>query len=121
MRISYIELGGNKYPMCLSLTATEELTERFGDLSNMDKALSSGNIAEIARATNDIIEILMKAGRIYATYMGQDVPPELTCKPGDLIDITDGTAIKAIFETIRTEMGREVETKTKNAGATQGK
>ena len=52
---------------------------------------------------------------------GQDVPPELTCKPGDLIDITDGTAIKAIFETVRTDMGREVETKTKNAGATQGK
>ena len=59
MRVSYIELGGNKYPMCLSLTATEELTERFGDLSNMGKALSGGNIAEGERATKDIIAMLM--------------------------------------------------------------
>ena len=120
MRVTYIELLGQQYPMCLSLTAVEELSEKFGDLDKMSKALTSGDIAKIARAANDVVEILTRAGRVYCTAMGQQVPPELPCRPADAIDITDGTAIRAIMATIRNDTKREVETKPKNAEATQG-
>lgn len=119
MRVSYIELLGQQYPMCFSLTASQELSDKFGGLGAMGEALSSKDIGELAGAVNAILEILLKAGRIYATAAGLDIPPELKCKPGDLIDVTDGSAVQSIFQTIKSDTEREVE--TKNVEATPGK
>ena len=52
---------------------------------------------------------------------GGELPTELPCRPADLIDVTDGEAVKAIFTAISADTARTVETKAKNAGATQGK
>lgn len=120
MKISYVEFLGRKYPCCLSLAATERLSAAFGGLSEMQKAISGENLAGAATAVDTVLEILMNAGRIYAQAVGETVPPELPCRPSDLIDVTDGSAIRAIFDVIRTDSDREVEAEPKNGEATQG-
>lgn len=120
MKINYVEFLGRKYPMCLSLAATEKLTEAFGGLEQMQKALTIDNIGGAAKAIDTVLGILMDAGRIYATAMGEEVPPELPCRPSDLIDVREGSATRAIFDVIRADSSREVEAETKNGEATQG-
>lgn len=109
MKVTYIELLGQKYPMCFSLTASEELDEYFGGLDKMNVALKNGTVGDIAKAANKILEVLMKAGRMYVTMSGGEVPPKLDCKPGDLIDVTDPKAIEAIFAVMKNDTEREVE------------
>ena len=111
MKVKYIELAGQKYPMCFSLTASEELDEYFGGLDKMADVLNSNSVGKISSAANKILEVLMKAGRIYVKMSGGEVPPELECKPGDLIDVSDPETIDAIFSTITHDTQREVEAK----------
>lgn len=121
MRISYIELkAGEKHPMCFSLSAVEALTDEFGDLENMRKAIAeNGNMAEQIKATNKVLEVLLDAGRKYCKEMGIDLPPAIKCRPADLIDITDPSAVQAIFSTISTNSEREVEAKSKKQAPTE--
>lgn len=121
MRVSYVELLGEKHPLCFSLAASEELSEKFGGLEKMQNALESGDITRLAKAVDVVLSCLMKAGRIYVKAMGGELPNELPCRPADLIDVTDGEAVKAIFTAISADTSREVEAKGKNARATQGK
>lgn len=121
MRVSYIELLGEQHPMCFSLAASEELSTEFGGLDRMQEALASGDIARVAKAVDTVLDCLLKAGRIYVSATGGELPKELPCRPADLIDVTDGTAVRAIFTAISNDTSREVEAKTKNGKATQGK
>lgn len=122
MKITYIELLGEQHPMCFSLAASEALAEKFGGLENMDKALSGGDIRATAKAVDTILAVLLKAGRTYVAAMGGELPPEIPCRPADLIDVADGAeAIKSMFSAIKNDTAREVEAKSKNAGATQEK
>lgn len=118
MRVSYIELLGQKYPVCMSLSAAEELTEHFGGLERMGIALDSVNPAEMAKTVDQILTILMKAGRIYVGAMGQDLPPELPCRPSDLIDVMDQSVVQALFAAMQRDSDRTVEVEGKNANAT---
>lgn len=120
MRVSTIELLGKKYPMCFSLTAATEMDEAFGGLENLPARINSGGLAQQMAAINTALEILLKAGRIYALASGQEVPEPLPCAPADLIDVTDGAAVKAIFSAISNDTEREVETVPKNGEAAQG-
>lgn len=120
MKISYIELLGERHPLCLSLSASEELSEAFDGMENMGKALESKDLAVVARAVNTVLTILMRAGRIYVKAVGGELPPELPCRPADVLDMRDGSAIKAIFSAIQSDSSREVEVQTKNGEATQG-
>lgn len=121
MKVSYIELLGEQHPMCFSLAASEELSAKFGGLEKMENALASKDIAQVAHAVDTVLDCLLKAGRIYVTAAGGELPAELPCRPADLIDVTDGSAVKAIFTAIATDTARTVETKVKNGGATPGK
>ena len=120
MKVSYIEFLGEKHPVCFSLSASEELSEKFGGLEKMQKNLTSGDIAKVSAAVDAVLTCLMKAGRIYVGAMGGDLPPELPCRPADLIDVTDKSAVESIFAAIQADTSREVETKGKNAKATPG-
>lgn len=115
MKTTYIELAGNKYPLCFSLSAVEELCEEYGDLENMSAALTSAKVGEKLKAVSRVLEILMTAGRRYNETMGLELPPPLKGRPADLIDVTDGKAIEAIFAAIKADSKREVEGKAKNA------
>lgn len=120
MRVSYIELLGAKHPMCFSLTAAAEMDEAFGGLDALSERLQSGNLAQQSRAINTALEILLKAGRVYAAASGMKVPEALPCAPADLIDVTDGMAAQSILTTISGDVEREVETVEKNGEAMQG-
>ena len=120
MRVSYIELLGEQHPLCFSLAASEELSEKFGSLEKMQKEMVSKDISKVAKAFDTILTILLKAGRIYVSATGGKLPAELPCRPADLIDVTDREAVRSIFTVISADTARTVETKTKNAGATQG-
>ena len=115
MRVSTIELLGEKHPMCFSLTAATEMEEAFGGLENLSERMTGGSLAQRAAAINTALEILLKAGRIYASASGMEVPDPLPCAPADLIDVTDGGAVRSIFSAITGDTEREVETIPKNA------
>ena len=119
MRVTYLELLGQKHPMCFSVTASAELDHAFGGLENMSKRMTDGSLAQKVGAINTALEILLKAGRVYASAAGLDVPPPLPCEPGDLMDVTDGNAVNTIFSAISGSAGREVEIESKNVGATR--
>lgn len=119
MRVSHIELAGNKHPLCFSLTASAELDEYFGGLDEMERVMTNGTLHQRARAIDKVLAVLMKCGRTYAEAMGMELPAPIKCNPGDLIDVTDGTAVQAIFSAISNDTDREVEVESKNAKATQ--
>lgn len=119
MRVSTIELLGKKYPLCFSLTAAAEMEEAFGGLEQLADRMAAGSLAQQAGAINTALEILLKAGRVYAAASGMEVPEALPCAPADLIDVTDGGAVKAIFSTVAGDTAREVET-VPNGEAAQG-
>lgn len=120
MKITYLELLGEKHPLCCSLTATAELEEAFGSLEQMAEALTRGGIRARMETVNQTLEILMRAGRVYVQAEGGALPEPLPCAPSDLMDVTDGEAIKAIFSTISGDTRREVETEPKKEGAAPG-
>lgn len=115
MRISYIELAGERHPLCFSLTAIESISEEWGDMDGMSKAISdTENLAGKLNAINRLLEILIAAGRRYGEMVGMELPPPLKCRPGDLIDITDSDAISNIFAAITNDSKRDVEAASKN-------
>ena len=120
MKISYIELLGQKHPMCMSLAAAERIDEEFGSMDAMLDELHCGEVKRVARAADKVIQILMQAGRVYASAMGETPPPPIPCRPADLIAVSDRESLQAIFSTMNDDTKREVETEGKNAGATQG-
>lgn len=119
MKVSYITLLDREYPLCFSLTASQELSDAFGGLDKMTKDLTGKDMGKMVKAVNTTLGILMKAGRIYSEAIGREVPEALPCQPCDVIDMTDPESIKAIFAAINGDTERSVE--TKNAKTTQGK
>lgn len=113
MRIGYIELCGEKHPLCFSLSATEEICQQFGDLSNMGKALAETDVAKHLHAVDSVLSILMRAGRRYCEVIGEELPPPLPCRPADVIGLGDKSAIEAIYATINDDNARTVEAKPK--------
>lgn len=110
MKISYIELAGARHPVCFSLSAIEEIEDRFGGLDEMRKELTGGKV----KAINAVLEIMMDAGRAYCKAMGMDLPDKLPCRPGDLIDVRDEAVVQQIFGAMSGDTGRTVEVRGKN-------
>lgn len=119
MKLGYLELLGAKHPMCFSYAAAAELEEAFGSLSGMEEQVFSDKLSISVPATNTLLETLLKAGRIYAKAMGEELPAPLPCRPVELIPANDKRAISAVFTTIAGDAKREVEVQAKNAPATQ--
>ena len=117
MKLSYVEFLGQKHPICFSLAASEELVEAFGSMEDFADALDGKDLAQTARAVDKTFQILLKAGRIYASAIGEELPPELPCRPADLIDVRDKDAISSIFEAVQADTKRTVETESKNGEA----
>ena len=111
MKLSYVQLGGEKHPVCFSLSAIEAIEEEFGSLDEMREGLSKGSI----KAINSVLEIMLDAGRAYCVGMGMEVPTKLKCRPSDLIDVTDSEVVHEIFAAISGDSERAVEVRSKNA------
>lgn len=106
MKISYIELLGQKHPLCYSLSAHEEITEAFGDSEKMRGRINDGDL----KAVETLLEILMRAGRRYCTAVGEELPPEIKCRIADVIDMTDPESVRSVFAAISNGSAREVDT-----------
>lgn len=111
MKLSYVQLGGEKHPVCFSLSAIEAIEDEFGSLADMQKSLSGGSV----KAINRVLEIMLNAGHAYCEGMGIEAPAKLKCKPADLIDVTDSDIVKEIFAVISGDSERAVEVRSKNA------
>lgn len=111
MKLSYIQLGGEKHPVCFSLSAIEAIEDEFGSLDKMRDGLTKGSI----KAINTVLEIMLNAGRAYCIGMGIELPEKMKCRPSDLIDVTDTDIVKDIFSVINDDSERTVEVRSKNA------
>ena len=122
MKLHYIELLGEKHPLCFSMTAARNLTEQFGSIEEMGAQLMSNDVNTRRSAVNDCLKELLKAGRIYARAKGDPVPRELTCEVADLVGPETVPLVALILNVIRKDSVREVEIEDtgKNAGATPG-
>lgn len=120
MKITYATFLGREYPMVFSLSAAEQIEEKFGGLEGLQAALSTRSFADMARVVDDAFGILMDAGREYCRVAGLDCPEALPCRPSALIDMSDPEGLKLIFAAINGDSRREVEVREKNGEATQG-
>lgn len=121
MNITYIELLGEKHPMCLSLAATQAIDEAFdGGLAQMQEEVLSASTGRQAQAIDTVLQILLKAGRTYISACGGDLPEPLPCRPADLIDVRDKTVISTVFAALSNDTEREVEVEGKNGEAARG-
>lgn len=118
MKVTYVEFLGQKHPLCFSLAASEKILEEFGSLESMSQAITGEDVPRKVHALDRVLQILMKAGRIYVSACGEDLPPELPCRPADLIDVRDPQAVAAIFAVMRSDTERTVEAEAKNGEPT---
>ena len=114
MRVKYIELMGAQHPLCYSLRASVEMGEIFEALEK-----EKGKKGIDALYYGKMLDVLLKAGRVYAKVAGIELPTQLPCSAVDLIDATDLATIRLIRECIKGGCKREVGTEG-NAEATQG-
>ena len=119
MKRTYIELLGERHPLCFSLSAVEEITDAFGGMEGMTEALKNGTQAEKLKAAVKVLDILIRAGRRYCAAAGEELPPPIRGEISDIIDATDPASISAIFAAINADGKREIEAKSKNADPTQ--
>lgn len=120
MKVTYVEFLGQNHPLCFSLAASEKILEEFKSLDAMSDAITGDDLANKVHAIDRVLQILMEAGRIYASACGEDLPPELPCRPADLIDVRDPKATHAIFDVMKADTDRTVEAEGKNGEATSG-
>lgn len=122
MERQYIELLGEKHPLCFSMSAAQRLTERFGSLDEMGAQLGSEDASIRRDAINDALEELMQAGRVYAKALGEPLPPQLPCKPADVLPPQTAPVLALILRTMRGDSQRDVEAEgsVKNVEATPG-
>ena len=111
MKLSYIQLGeGEKRPVCFSLSAIEDIEDEFGSLDKMKESLLAGKV----KAINKVLDIMLRAGEAYCRGMDIPCPPPLKCKPGDLVDVRDQSFVTQIFDAIKGDTERNIETQGKN-------
>lgn len=123
MKIKTIELLGEQHPLCFSMTASQNLTERFGSIQAMGEQLMSDDRSIRVDAINDVLTELLRAGRIYAKAKGEELPREITCKPVDIMPPDTAEPVALIISVLAADAKREVEVENtgKNAEATLNK
>lgn len=123
MKVTYIELLGQKHPLCFSLAAAEALREKFGSLGKMNEALTSSDEKESANAIDCSLLVMLKAGRTYLSAIGEKLPPPVPCLPSEVLHASEKiNALEAIYAAVVNDTAREVEIEVdeKNAQATTG-
>lgn len=122
MKITYITLLGQDYPLCFSLAASAKLSDAFGGLDKLDTLLQSEDVGKTAKAVDTLLNALMDAGQTYCRMAHIDAPEPLKCNPSDLLDMTDPAALSAVLAAITAGNKRDVETvDSKNREATPEK
>lgn len=121
MRTARITIDGAEHLLCFSARVVRACTERYGDMGNMDTALTSGSAVQAMDEAVWLIAAMMDAGARYARLNGLDNPPPLTADQLlDVCDLGDFTLLTGkITETITNGKTPTVEAEpAKNAKAT---
>lgn len=123
MKVQYIELLGERHPLCFSMTAAKEITEDFGSFEEMANQIMSDNVSIRRDAATRAITVLLRAGRAYARARGDELPKEITCPVADIIGPETVPLVTLILTVIQGDSKREVATedKGKNGEATPRK
>ena len=129
-RISYTEICGKKFPLCLTVAAERKIIDTFGGLQQMAEEMDKGEVGITVTAT--LAHILLEGGvgrlKALAWMEGEEadvpqVPSQALLE--ELLDLKDATELaKKLFEAIRVSRGVTVETEEeeneeKNAETTQ--
>lgn len=123
-RITEIEIGGTKVPLNFSVLAASKIYERFGDVSGMQEAVTSGFTEKSIQDTLWVLELLAEQGRAYEKIRNSAEVEQLHTEGLEvLLGIHEFNEIRSkIFEAVSKSVMPTVETKPpKNAGATQGR
>ena len=122
MKVMSINLGGKKYPACMSITATKAISERFGGLDNIGKTEGQTE----ARMLEDaifLLHTLMESGAKFVRLTEDRTVQVPTIEDmEDLYGMDDLATIQGVSAAIITEGSkRTVETDEKNADTTESK
>ena len=118
MRTATVEILGEVHTLCLSTRAKLEIDERFGGLDKAFDSLKSEDQRVLLETTFGLLEIMMRAGSIYAKCTGGTMVKPLSAEEMfDLIGISELPAlVTALRDAIINGVKREVEVETsKNA------
>lgn len=118
-RITEIEIAGTKYPLNFSVKASKEISARYGDLENIDKAFVDLD------ETIWLLSTLIEQGVIYKKMVENEEVKGISI---DELEVVVGfyeiaTVQAAVMGAITAGTAREVETEPdpKNAKTKQGK
>ena len=122
MRTARITIDGAEHLLCFSARVVRACTERYGDIVNIDEALTSGSAVQAMDEAVWMVAAMMDAGARYAKLNGLDNPPPLPAEEEllDVCDLGDFTQMTSkITETITNGKTPTVEAEpAKNAKAT---
>lgn len=120
MKLHYIKLLGEQHPLCFSMTAAQNLTEKFGSMEEMGDQLMGDDVGMRRTAINDALMELLRAGRAYARAKGDALPKELPCAVSDVIGPETLPQVALILSVMKGDSAREVTTEEtgKNGEAT---
>lgn len=109
MRISEIELKGERRVLCLNLWALKRIYAHWGDFGTAMAAVSSGNMLEQVGEQLVMLQILLRGGAIYAAEMGMKNPEppsiEETAKAaGEILDKLSKTITEALNRSMSTDI-----------------
>lgn len=122
MRVTYINLLGEEHPLCFSFSAIEEITDKFGGMSEMQEVLFSDDLGKQMKAVGQLLAILLKAGRRHAKLVGLPLPKEIEGDITDLLGVSEvATALTKVVETTSNDSSQEIDAKPdpKNTAAMQ--
>lgn len=120
MNLKTIELLGEQHPLCFSMTAAQNLTRHFGSMEQFGEQLMHEDATIRRDAVCDALTELLRAGRKYATAVGDPLPRELPCAVSDILPPTTAPLVALLVSVMRSDAQREVEIEDsgKNAVAT---
>ncbi len=126
-KIVTCRIGGKEYPMCLSMRATKEITEKFGGVAEAGELLSSlrGNIAQALELVLWLLGVLLRDGAALMNLLHPEETP-IAPPPGELLELLPPGELMGLrdqlFLCMAVGMGREVESepgKNREAGQTE--
>ena len=123
MELRYIELLGEKHPLCFSMSAAQNLTRHFGSMEEMGEQIMNEDVSVRRAAVVDVIAEMIRSGRVYAKAMGYDVPNPIPCDIADILEPDTVPLVGLILSVLRRDSSRDVEIEGagKNGGATISK
>lgn len=87
MRTASIEICGKEHLLCFSARVVRACTEKYGEVENIDSALSADDPVKALDEAVWLLATMMDGGARYAKLNGLETAPPLTAD--ELLDVMD--------------------------------